>query len=221
MCRKTCDDGVDGTDIFPDQPDLIGDKWVTRAVTILTTVGRQEHLGECFGIGLSNCPALLDAVGIISSLTWCCRLVGAYLAISPEYCFTIESDSGVCGYVLAALDARDFTRKTDIAWYPAIQEKYPKPDEAEGLSPAEVIMLILCDVPQNKQTTKGGSCLPVTGHDAEAFLGTLQVAKWDWKCSVISRQLQQLCIVIRFPYTALEVNSFPIVVPGLVLDQFY
>ena len=26
ICRKTCDDGIDGTEIFPGQPDLISDK---------------------------------------------------------------------------------------------------------------------------------------------------------------------------------------------------
>lgn len=26
VCRRTCDDGSDGTDIFPDQLDLIADK---------------------------------------------------------------------------------------------------------------------------------------------------------------------------------------------------
>ena len=28
VCRKTCDDGADGTDIFPQHKDLVADKYV-------------------------------------------------------------------------------------------------------------------------------------------------------------------------------------------------
>lgn len=28
ICRKTCDDGIDATDVFPSHPDLMGDKYV-------------------------------------------------------------------------------------------------------------------------------------------------------------------------------------------------
>jgi len=28
ICRKTCDDGSDGTDVFPDHPDLLGDRLI-------------------------------------------------------------------------------------------------------------------------------------------------------------------------------------------------
>ncbi|XP_071827558.1 protein O-GlcNAcase-like isoform X2 [Apostichopus japonicus] len=34
VCRLTCDDGADGTDIFPDHPDLIGDKLVGHFLTL-------------------------------------------------------------------------------------------------------------------------------------------------------------------------------------------
>lgn len=27
ICRKTCDDGMDGTDIFPEHPELLGDRY--------------------------------------------------------------------------------------------------------------------------------------------------------------------------------------------------
>lgn len=26
VCRRTCDDGMDGSDVFPDYPNLMGDK---------------------------------------------------------------------------------------------------------------------------------------------------------------------------------------------------
>lgn len=34
VCRKTCDDGMDGTDVFPDFPNLIGDKLVGGFLTL-------------------------------------------------------------------------------------------------------------------------------------------------------------------------------------------
>ncbi|XP_013779200.1 protein O-GlcNAcase-like isoform X1 [Limulus polyphemus] len=95
VCRKTCDDGLDGSDVFPDSPDLIGGK-----------------------------------------------LVGAFLCISPEYCFVVEDEDGVCGYALAALDAQQFLKKTEIAWIPELCRKYPKPKKEDGnmLTPAEEII---------------------------------------------------------------------------------
>eukprot|EP00918_Siedleckia_nematoides_P037386 GHVU01081099.1.p1 GENE.GHVU01081099.1~~GHVU01081099.1.p1 ORF type:complete len:921 (+),score=115.42 GHVU01081099.1:309-2765(+) len=91
ICRKTCDDGMDGTDIFPEDPELLGD-----------------------------------------------RLVGAFLTLSPEFCFVLEDSQGqVVGYALSTLDAAEFHKRADIAYIPAMQEKYPKPQRTEGLSPAE------------------------------------------------------------------------------------
>ena len=45
---------------------------------------------------------------------------------------------GVCGYAVAALDARELAKKTDVAWLPAMREKYLAPEKKECFSPAEV-----------------------------------------------------------------------------------
>jgi len=90
ICRRTCDDGADGTDIFPFHKDLVGDK-----------------------------------------------MIGAFLAQSPEYSFVIEDELGVCGYVLAALDAQVHNDKLEKQWVPSMQEKYPKPSSVDNLTPAE------------------------------------------------------------------------------------
>ncbi|KAK7484904.1 hypothetical protein BaRGS_00023824 [Batillaria attramentaria] len=76
ICLKTCDDGMDGTDVFPENPRLIGD-----------------------------------------------RLVGRFLALSPEFSFVVEDDTGVYGYI----------------WQP-VMPKYPKPLK-DDISPAEEVML--------------------------------------------------------------------------------
>jgi protein O-GlcNAcase/histone acetyltransferase len=69
-----------------------------------------------------------------------CRFIGAYLENSPEYCFVVEDAQGVCGYVLAALDAKTHLEYLETSWIPAMKEKYPTPDKPAGeMSPAEVI----------------------------------------------------------------------------------
>ncbi|GFN82438.1 cell division cycle-associated protein 7-like [Plakobranchus ocellatus] len=93
ICLKTCDDGMDGTDVFPEHPLLMGDK-----------------------------------------------IIGKFLTLSPEYGFVIEDDMGVCGYAVAALDARDFAKKSEISWLPAMCEKYGSPEKKEGYTPAEEVI---------------------------------------------------------------------------------
>ena len=72
----------------------------------------------------------------------CYRLVGAFLTTHAEFCFVVEDNTGrVCGYSLAAADARDYHRKVEMCWLPAMQEKYPAPpadNDDRQLSPAEV-----------------------------------------------------------------------------------
>lgn len=93
ICLKTCDDGMDGTDVFPENPRLIGD-----------------------------------------------RLVGRFLALSPEFCFVVEDEQGVCGYALGARDAKEFLACSRSSWVQAMCEKYPKPLK-DDLSPAEEVMI--------------------------------------------------------------------------------
>ncbi|XP_061412140.1 protein O-GlcNAcase-like isoform X2 [Lethenteron reissneri] len=91
VCRETYADGLDGTQLFPDNPDLIGD-----------------------------------------------RLVGSLLSLSPEYCFVLEDEEGVCGYALGSVDAKSFFSRCEVAWLPAMQDKYTRPaatgDDALSLS---------------------------------------------------------------------------------------
>ena len=73
------------------------------------------------------------------------RLVGALLTLSPEYCFVAEDDSGVCAYLVAALDAKKFWAKYEIAYLPEMREKYEKPnaEEDKEMTEAEVCVELL------------------------------------------------------------------------------
>ncbi|CAG5130642.1 unnamed protein product [Candidula unifasciata] len=93
ICAKTCDDGMDGTDVCPDYPQLLGDK-----------------------------------------------LIGKIVTLSPDYGFVIEDEVGVCGYVIAAVDAKELAKKSKMAWLPAMCSKYPLPDKKEDYSPAQEII---------------------------------------------------------------------------------
>ncbi|XP_050397584.1 protein O-GlcNAcase isoform X1 [Patella vulgata] len=92
ICLKTCDDGMDGTEVFPENLDLIGD-----------------------------------------------RYLGQFINVSPEYCFVVEDDEGVCGYALAALDSKTLYQKSNMEWKPAMCDKYPKPNKEE-MTPADEVI---------------------------------------------------------------------------------
>lgn len=37
----------------------------------------------------------------------------------------VEDDTGLCGYALAVLDAKNYYRKLEAAWIPELLQKYP------------------------------------------------------------------------------------------------
>ncbi|XP_042317026.1 protein O-GlcNAcase isoform X2 [Sceloporus undulatus] len=69
------------------------------------------------------------------------KLVGGLLSLSPDYCFVLEDEDGICGYALGTVDVTPFIKKCKIAWIPFMQEKYSKPSSDKELSEAEKIML--------------------------------------------------------------------------------
>jgi len=70
--------------------------------------------------------------------------VGPYIDLSRELSFVLEDDAGVCGYVLATLDSRQFYKQFAEKWTPSVINKYPTSDE--GLTSAEKVQ----DYVQNK-----------------------------------------------------------------------
>lgn len=60
--------------------------------------------------------------------------------MSSDLCFVVEDQDGVCGYALAALDTIDLQQKCNMAWIPAMCDKYPKPNKTD-LSPSEARVL--------------------------------------------------------------------------------
>ena len=53
--------------------------------------------------------------------------VGPYLAFEPDLARMLEDDQGICGYVLAAMDSRDFYARYEADWRPGLCQTYPAP----------------------------------------------------------------------------------------------
>lgn len=53
-------------------------------------------------------------------------MVGSFVTFSPEFSFVVEDGSGIVGYALAALNAKQFYQKVKTAWIPEMCSKYPE-----------------------------------------------------------------------------------------------
>jgi ribosomal protein S18 acetylase RimI-like enzyme len=53
--------------------------------------------------------------------------VGPYVTLEPDLSFALEDAKGVCGYVLAARDSRDFYRRYDADWRPDLCRRFRAP----------------------------------------------------------------------------------------------
>ncbi|XP_072433853.1 protein O-GlcNAcase isoform X2 [Chiloscyllium punctatum] len=69
------------------------------------------------------------------------RFLGHFLALSPDYCFILEGEDGVCGCVAGALEVRSFSKGCEAAWFPAMQEKYAKPTALHNLTPTQELIM--------------------------------------------------------------------------------
>lgn len=57
------------------------------------------------------------------------RFVGPYLELCRDLSFVLEDTVGVCGYVLAALNSKEFYQLFKEQWLPKVQELYPTPSQ--------------------------------------------------------------------------------------------
>lgn len=101
-----------------------------------------EDEEACYRIALGTWDDGLDANETYASHP---RLVGDksighFLAFSPNHAFVCTNNLGeVIGFVVASVNAKEFYRRTSIAWLPELRAKYPKVEKAEGelLTPCE------------------------------------------------------------------------------------
>uniref|UniRef100_F6V549 GH84 domain-containing protein n=1 Tax=Ciona intestinalis TaxID=7719 RepID=F6V549_CIOIN len=101
------------------------------------------------------------------------RLTGALLTLSPEYCFVVEDESGICGYLAATLNAKDFWKKYELAYLPEMREKYAKPESEDEMNDAEKMIVDLHST--DDRYGYGSDSLAVT-HPAMMTLALTQCA---------------------------------------------
>lgn len=53
--------------------------------------------------------------------------VGPYAALLPALVLVVEDAGGVAGYVLGAVDTREFEERQEALWWPALRSTYPDP----------------------------------------------------------------------------------------------
>lgn len=56
-----------------------------------------------------------------------------YALLEPSLALVAEDPAGVGGYIVAALDSRDFDRRLERDWWPALRARYPEPPPEAAL----------------------------------------------------------------------------------------
>ncbi|MGE3877419.1 MAG: GNAT family N-acetyltransferase [Parvibaculaceae bacterium] len=59
--------------------------------------------------------------------------VGPYVMLEPKLAFTLEGACGAAGYVLGALDTKDFNKRLTSRWLPRLQKLHADPGKDPGL----------------------------------------------------------------------------------------
>lgn len=80
-------------------------------------------ISHCIRCGFTT--VLLNVLILIPFFLCISRFVGPFLSFSPELCMVVEDETGIVGYACAALDARQFFAKLQVAWLPEMCQKYP------------------------------------------------------------------------------------------------
>ncbi|XP_047242773.1 protein O-GlcNAcase [Girardinichthys multiradiatus] len=70
------------------------------------------------------------------------RCLGPCLALSPEYCFILEDELGICGCVLGIVDVRSFAKRCQASWIPAMRDKYPPKGNSSHLNTQNLVQLM-------------------------------------------------------------------------------
>ncbi|XP_041054003.1 protein O-GlcNAcase isoform X2 [Carcharodon carcharias] len=69
------------------------------------------------------------------------RYLGCFLTLCPDYCFILEDEEGPCSCACGALEVRSFLKGCEVAWLPAMQEKYSKPTALNNLTPTQELKM--------------------------------------------------------------------------------
>lgn len=69
--------------------------------------------------------------------------VGPYVVLEPALATVLDDGTGAAeGYVLGALDTREFEARCESEWWPALRERYPLGSATAGSADDRVVQLI-------------------------------------------------------------------------------
>jgi ribosomal protein S18 acetylase RimI-like enzyme len=98
---------------------------------------RDSDLDDLYRICLQTGDAGQDATSMFDDP----RILGNVFAapyglFEPSLAFVAEDEAGVGGYIVGALDSRDFQERLEVEWWPALRDRYPVPPS--GLAPHQL-----------------------------------------------------------------------------------
>lgn len=101
-------------------------------------------LDALYEVGLRTGDAGEDATALFADPRLLGEVyVGPYVLLEAGIGFTALDDDGApAGYVLAAVDTRDFEMEAEERWWPPLRERYPNPVEHPSTADEEMIALI-------------------------------------------------------------------------------
>jgi ribosomal protein S18 acetylase RimI-like enzyme len=99
---------------------------------------RDEDLPRLYEICLRTAAAGEDATDLVTDPRLFGEVYAApYAALEPEHAFVLDDGDGqAVGYVLGALDTRDFEARCEASWWPALRARHPRAaagDDMDGL----------------------------------------------------------------------------------------
>jgi ribosomal protein S18 acetylase RimI-like enzyme len=91
---------------------------------------RPDDLDDLYRICLLTGDAGQDATALFADPKILGEVFAApYGVHEPSLAFVAEDESGVGGYIVGALDSRDFEGRLERYWWPALRERYPEPSD--------------------------------------------------------------------------------------------
>ena len=99
----------------------------------------QLQLSITPGLAISPSDFLLTTL-CCTLRTLPCRSVGGLITLCPSYCYVVEDGAGLCGYIVATHDVKEYQEKWAQEWLPLMQRKYPKPktDNKDEMTASQV-----------------------------------------------------------------------------------
>ena len=114
-----------------------------------------------------------------SNFSCCYRAIGGLLSLCSSYCYVMEDDVGICGYVCASPSYRSYMEEYVKNWIPKMKKKYTEPRKTSNLTPGKVSHPVMIASVQ---------LLSSRGHCSNTLQLLSYMLWWHWKVFIHLRQ---------------------------------